>query len=221
MKKTLALVLVTGFAFSGSALAEQVDQTSGRSERGSKLLARLDQNSDGKLSREELQAKAAGRFDAMDANKDGKLSKDEVAQYRDAKRAERQAQRTQRLQAADTDGNGKWTQAELSKLPERVFAKLDSDKDGSLTQQELEARKSRGHHAGKRGERKFTRADVNKDGVVERAEVLQLADARFTKLDANGDGSVEPSELKGHHKHGKKHGGRCHGADKAETSDKS
>lgn len=79
-------------------------------------------------------------------------------------------------------------------------------------------RKSHGRGNGKRGEHRFTRADVNKDGVVERAEVLQLADAKFSKLDANGDGSVEPSELKGHHKFGKKHGGRCHGADKTDKS---
>jgi Ca2+-binding EF-hand superfamily protein len=101
-----------------------------------------------------------------------------------------------------------------------VFAKLDRDQDGSLSQQELDARKSHAH-AGKRGERSFTRADVNKDGVVERTEALQLADARFTKLDANGDGSVEQSELKGRHSFGKHHAGRCHGGEKTSATDKS
>ena len=57
----------------------------------------------------------------------------------------------------------------------------------------------------------FGRADANSDGVLERAEVLQRADARFTKLDANGDGSLEQTELKGWRgRFGKKHAGRHH-----------
>jgi Ca2+-binding EF-hand superfamily protein len=226
VNKTLSLILVTGLALGGTAFAQEAARTVVRQDRGSaQMLAKLDQNADGKLSREELQAKAASRFDAMDANQDGKLSQDEVAQHVAAKREKHQAKRVQRMQAADKDGDGKWSQAELSKMPERVFAKLDSDHDGYLTKQELEARKAHGRGGGRGqvGERMLGRADANKDGVVDRSEALQLADTRFSKLDKNGDGAVDQSELQlAHHAFGRNHGGRCHaGSDRSSTPVKS
>jgi hypothetical protein len=38
------------------------------------------------------------------------------------------------------------------------------------------------------------RADLNRDGVIDRTEVEQLRAERFARLDANGDGFVDPSE---------------------------
>ena len=141
MKKTLALTLVAGLAFGSTALAQGTDRAQSKHERGAKLLARLDQNADGKLSRQELQAQALKRFEAADSDNDGKVTQAELSRHVAAKMAERQAKRAERMKALDSNGDGQWSKDELSKLPERWFSKLDQDQDGVLSRQELEARK--------------------------------------------------------------------------------
>jgi len=229
VKKTLALTLLTGLAFGTTAFAEGMDGAAGASghrdhrghhgHHGGFFMKKLDQNSDGKVTRDEVQADITARFTAIDANKDGKLTQDETAKYFEAKAGEMKAKFAERLQEADANKDGKWSKDELSKMPGRMFTKLDQNSDGFVTQAELEAGKEAGKEKfgrfkekhGDFREKMFSRADANNDGVVDSAEALALAEKQFTKMDSNGDGVVEGDELKaGRGHHGGKHGD-CHG----------
>jgi Ca2+-binding EF-hand superfamily protein len=217
IKKTLTLALVTGLAF-GSTAALAEGMRDGRGGHGERFFSKLDTNADGKVTKEELSADVTSRFAAVDVNKDGKVTQDEATQYFTAKRAEMKQKFAERLKEADANKDGKWSKDELTKMPEGKFGKLDVDSDGFVTEAELTA-----HHEARRAKfeekhgdkadmksKLWQHADVNGDGVVDRAEALKVAETRFSKLDSNGDGAVERSELKsGHHRHGKKHA--CHG----------
>lgn len=222
MKKTIAFALLTGLAFGTTAFAEGMDRGPGHHRHhghGGFFMKNLDQNSDGKVTRDEVQADVKARFAAMDTNNDGKLTPEESAQYFQAKAGEMKEKFAERLKEADANNDGKWSKQELSKMPERMFSKLDQDSDGFVTQAELDAGKEAGKERFARFKERhgdfqnklFSRADDNSDGFVDSAEALKMAEAHFAKLDANGDGVVEKDELKAaRHHHGGKHGD-CHG----------
>ena len=79
-------------------------------------------------------------FDRMDADKDGSLTKEEL---RSAAREFRE-KRGSRLREMDTDADGNTSRSEW-KGKEEIFNRLDANKDGMLTRDELRgARKPRG-----------------------------------------------------------------------------
>jgi Ca2+-binding EF-hand superfamily protein len=73
-----------------------------------------------------------------------------------------------------------------------AFERLDTDKDGALTREELRA----GAKAlrGKRGEA-FQKMDENNDGNISRSEWKRNEEV-FNQLDANADGVLTREELK-------------------------
>lgn len=107
-------------------------------------------------------------FEALDGNGDGSLTK-----------AELEAHRAARLSDADSNGDGMLSEAELAargaeraqKRAARMVERLDSDKDGLISQEELSAGMKRGPG------RMFERADANSDGVVSKAEFDAMAKA--------------------------------------------
>ena len=52
------------------------------------------------------------------------------------------------LMDLDTDGDGKLTKEEAADLPQSFFDRLDSDRDGSLSTEEVNALRSRGGGGG-------------------------------------------------------------------------
>jgi hypothetical protein len=108
---------------------------------------------------------------------------------------------------ADTDGDGRVSRAEATAAgAERSgewFDKLDLNKDGFVTQDEIkEAHATRTAHMREemkqKMEERFKEADINSDGQLSLAEVQakmpRLAD-RFTTLDTDKNGELSMEEL--------------------------
>jgi hypothetical protein len=115
------------------------------------------------------------------------------------------------------------------------FTAADTNRDGGLTQQELQAMRPMGRRAGEPGRQgaaaqgsdaqrpggpdragrqsqfagmMFRALDANRDGKVTLEEIRPAAEARFRAFDANGDNAVSRDELpQGHHRGRRGHAG--------------
>jgi Ca2+-binding EF-hand superfamily protein len=96
---------------------------------------RLDKDGNGSISRDEW-VRDPQTFDRLDANKDGVLSREELGQAVQQRIRQRADDRWKRL---DKDGNGSISREEWPRNPE-AFDRLDTNKDGLLTGEELTAR---------------------------------------------------------------------------------
>ena len=91
---------------------------------------------------------------------------------------------------------------------DKLFARLDTNKDGKISRDEFAAFResnakvdAKATKAGKRGERLFARFDKDKDGSLSRAEANDVLAWRFKRMDTNHDGVLTLEELQA--KHGK------------------
>jgi Ca2+-binding EF-hand superfamily protein len=186
----------------------------------SDLLASLLESSSG-LAQAGQQTKKESSDDVfakLDKNGDGTISQDEMTAVFGS------TDGASKFSAADTDGDGKVTAAELktamekagqenmqSKMSEDLFAKLDSNSDNSISKDEMTA-----VFGSTDGASKFSAADTNGDGKVTLDE-LQAAmekagppppppsgasgtsssstETVFNSLDTNGDGTISQAEL--------------------------
>jgi Ca2+-binding EF-hand superfamily protein len=108
---------------------------------------------------------------------------------------------------ADTDGDGRVSRAEATAVGTQRsanwFDRMDRDKDGYVTQDELkQARETRKQRHGEMKEHmseRFKEADANGDGQLSldeaQAKMPKLAE-RFTEIDADKDGMLSREELK-------------------------
>jgi Ca2+-binding EF-hand superfamily protein len=87
--------------------------------------------------------------------------------------------------AADTDGDGLVSEAELARDAAAGFSGLDVDRSGTLTPEELGP-----HDPGM-----FARVDANGDGVLSFSEVMAHKIRAFEQGDANGDGGLSFDEM--------------------------
>ncbi|PTE13531.1 hypothetical protein C5F44_13330 [Fuscovulum blasticum DSM 2131] len=101
--------------------------------------------------------------------------------------------------AMDTDKDGKVTQAEIDAWRAARFAEADADKDGFLSKEELVAMRLKEIEARmmKGAERMVGKLDADKDGKLSPAELpASRMDGRvFDLADADNDGSVTKEEL--------------------------
>lgn len=113
---------------------------------GMRHVLELDADGDGRISKLEAgeSERFAGRFDAIDRNRDGYLVRSELTAAAEQVRAERAAKHRgkmqQRFAAADIDGDGKLSRAEVEQeMPRmaRAFAFMDEDRDGFLRPADL------------------------------------------------------------------------------------
>ncbi|HEY2736238.1 MAG TPA: EF-hand domain-containing protein [Polyangiales bacterium] len=96
----------------------------------------------------------------------------------------------------DTNSDGKITSDELHADVQRRFAENDLDKNGQVTEAEVEQ-----HIAGKIEDHQekmaehLKSADKNGDGKWTKDELPRMPDAMFKKLDTNSDGALTQAEL--------------------------
>lgn len=101
----------------------------------------------------------------------------------------------------DTDHDGKVTLAEFkastAERQTRMFARMDANKDGKITQAESDAAGKRAEAAGRTGSPggMLMRLDADKDGAVTRAELGAMGERRFQMADTNKDGWLSKGEL--------------------------
>lgn len=191
------------------ALAEG-DQKPGQGKRpgagGGQFFERLDQDGDGKISQSEAPAQAWERLSKMDSNSDGSVTKEEIMAGMKAAGGPGAGapggggnMAAMMMERMDTDGDGKISQAEAGERWERL-SKMDKNSDGSISKDELPAGRpgagsgpGAGPGTGNRGEF-FAKADTNGDGKLTQEEAPQAWE-RLSKADTNSDGAVSKEEL--------------------------
>ena len=159
-----ALISVATFGV-GLAIAQDEPAPHERGERGHhgprgehQRFEMMDTDGDGNITTAEIDAHQASVFAEIDADSDGKLTAAEMTEFHEMKRQmaekERQAKGQKRMMAKlDTNKDGTITEDEFSIRPRDMLERLDTDKDGVITRAERDAAKEMmKEHRGKRGE---------------------------------------------------------------------
>jgi Ca2+-binding EF-hand superfamily protein len=169
-----------------------------------RLLKSADANADQKLDLAEIHAKMpnfpAERFTALDKNQDGFLEASEVPTPPKTEAAgEGRGAMGAKLQAADTDKDGKLSQAEFTagfpNAPAERFARLDQNSDGFVD------RSDRAAMEGAAGDKKKAEGGKKKaDGEKKKAGGAAADAAPYVKgliaeHDADKDGKLTKAEL--------------------------
>lgn len=98
-------------------------------------IAAFDADGDGRTSRAELEAGVARSFAAIDTARSGSLGYIAFGDWAERWLGDRNALPSPF--EVDTDGNDRITPAELQAAFARVFARLDTDRDGNVTRKEV------------------------------------------------------------------------------------
>lgn len=169
----------------------------------------IDSDGDGLISRYEFDQQSAERFARLDTNSDGYLSQEELRAARRGmggpmgpRGPGRSGGLERAFDTADADGDGRISAAEAEALGPAGsgdrFAMLDTDSDGYITRDEL--RNLPGAIRERRGEL-FAQADTDGDGALSLAEIQAVRPGitaeQFSRMDANGDGLLSPDERPG------------------------
>lgn len=132
---------------------------------------KLDTNSDGSVTRAEIDAQAATRFAAIDANRDGFVTEAEMKTHHDAMRAQWAEKAKDR--AAKAGPRAEKRAERLEKRADRMekrgdhFAKRDANSDGRISLAEFQAG----------GAKMIERFDADKNGVVTQEEMAKAREA--------------------------------------------
>jgi len=106
------------------------------------------------------------------------------------------------FEALDADKDGKVTQAELDAHKAQEFAKADADGDGMLSAAEMLARAKvqENNRMANRVNKMIARIDADKDGMVSAAEMQAMPRGKgmLRRMDADNDGTITAAEYAAH-----------------------
>lgn len=126
---------------------------------GERMLARVDTNGDGLISKAEHRAMVEARFARMDADKDGTVAAGEGrkgwGKRGEGRGGKAKAMRGGRgggagMMMADTNKDGAISKAEYDAMSAQRFAKLDTNKDGKIDAAEMQAQRDKARDAMKK-----------------------------------------------------------------------
>ena len=164
----------------------------------------LDTNNDGFVGRPEAEALVHAEFNRYDTDRDNKITEPELRlivqralQRQEAERQQAEAQRRQGLMAIN----------DLIDMQMRDADRLDKNNDGRISQQEYLVLAGPADGPQAQGLlpyevrkqlllRKFAEIDSNKDGVIDRVELMAYAVKEFLETDLNKDRFLTEEELK-------------------------
>lgn len=134
------LVIVGGLLGANDALAQSFPAPAPLGTRNT-LFQRLDRDKDGTVSHAEFMQHRDEQFALLDKKGNGFIDHDEFMTVQAPKGTlmspQAKAMREARFRRINTSGSGKISKAEWDAESERLFAALDANKDGRLTQDEL------------------------------------------------------------------------------------
>lgn len=138
-------MLLTGLAVSSVALADHHDSGDMHNDKIPPAFSKFDKNGDGRISRDEAREGSDRMFNDIDTNKDGFISKEEMQAHHkimhDEFRESMREKMRDHWKSADKDGDGSLSRTEVEaahmKRLSRDFDKLDTNKDGKLSADEM------------------------------------------------------------------------------------
>jgi Ca2+-binding EF-hand superfamily protein len=160
-------------------------QGSAAAGSGEGAFARLDANSDGYVSAQEMMSAHKSKFEAK--AQDGKIQIEQGS-----------AEGAAGFEAADIDGDGTVTADEASATAALSFAKVDADSDGRVSSQEWseamqqqQAQQGQEQQPGQQQAADFTKAfnaiDVNSDGHISKGEFTKFGIQAFAEASRAGE----------------------------------
>jgi Ca2+-binding EF-hand superfamily protein len=165
-----------------------------------KMFEKADTDRNGSLSKAEVLAAAERIFAHRDGNKDGVLDTADArsgkGKWHHGKGGEQRAERM--LNRLDTDKDGRISQAEMLARANRAFERFDTDRNGEVTKAEVDAKREAFRDA-----RKAFRAVKATEGEARDAARAALRDARmdrmglrlFERADADSNGTLTRAEM--------------------------
>ncbi|MBX9454696.1 MAG: EF-hand domain-containing protein [Rhizobium sp.] len=111
----------------------------------------------------------------------------------------------QRMGANDTNDDGVISDDEAADQVESVYAAMDADDDGELTEEEFMTVRMGPQHGRNEARQKmmqerkkarFVEMDTDKSGKVSKVEFIAAGKARFEAADTDKDGKVTPWEFR-------------------------
>ncbi len=89
------------------------------------------------------------------------------------------------LKALDPDSDGTLDLNEAKQAASKLFDKLETDKDNTLTTKELQGRLSK---------KDLAAGDPDKDGTLTKDEYLAIVESRFKAADPDAEGTIDCKE---------------------------
>jgi len=204
MLRAFGCAVLTLSLLAGTVAAEKKEQPgkdSGQGDKGTKAgllpieLARFlkdhDRNKDGFLDRDEFPEDLRYAFTRLDLDKDGKISAQELVRGNVYLQARRRASDIVFILVEMSDCD-ECCAGELQAIYDAV-RKVDANHDGKVDADELKSARER--FANARVDYILKVMDEDKDGKISRDEARGLVRENFAKLDRNKDGFIERQEL--------------------------